>query len=128
MALATNGPKINGSEASAVYQLHQPNTIWIGKTGGDLEETPVPEEFLKPAGSPRSVDTPDPAIVFRYDMVWEFCSAIVEGRGAEPSFLRGLGGADRGGCRSSIERRRALDRRADARPAVSPGGPEPRWP
>ena len=81
--------EINGSDASAVYQLHRPNTIWIGKAGGDLEETPVPDEFLKPKGSPRSVDTPDPAIVFRYDMVWEFCSAIVEGRAAEPSFYDG---------------------------------------
>jgi predicted dehydrogenase len=81
--------EINGSEGSAVYQLHQPNTIWIGRAGRDLEEMAVPEEFLKPAGSPRSVDDPDPAIVFRYDMVWEFCSAILEGRPAVPSFYDG---------------------------------------
>ncbi len=81
--------EINGSDASAVYQLHRPNTIWIGKSGGDLEEIPVPEPFLKPAGSPRSVDSPDPAVVFRYDLVWEFCSAIVEARQAAPSFYDG---------------------------------------
>jgi predicted dehydrogenase len=81
--------EVNGSEASAVYRLHRPNHIWIGRRGRDLDETPVPGEFLKPAGSPRSVDDPDPAIVFRYDLAWEFCSAIVEGRAAVPSFAEG---------------------------------------
>ena len=28
--------EINGTEASAVYQLHEPNTILLGKTGQDL--------------------------------------------------------------------------------------------
>jgi predicted dehydrogenase len=28
--------------------------------------------------------------VFRYDLVWEFVSAIVEGRAAVPSFYDGL--------------------------------------
>ena len=32
----------------------------------------------------------DPATVFRYDLVWEFVSAIVEGRQAVPSFDHGL--------------------------------------
>lgn len=82
--------EVNGSEGSAVYRLHKPNSIWIGRPGGDLEETPVPEEFLKPEGSPRSTNNPDPAIVFRYDMVWEFVSAITEGRPAVPSFEHGL--------------------------------------
>jgi predicted dehydrogenase len=81
--------EVNGSEGSAVYRLHRPNSIWIGKTGSDLEPMPVPDEFLRPAGSPRSVSDPDPAVVFRYDMVWEFCSAILEGRPAEPSFYDG---------------------------------------
>jgi predicted dehydrogenase len=81
--------EVNGSEASAVYRLHRPNSIWIGRSGSDLTETPVPQEFLKPVGSPRSIDDPDPAIVFRYDLAWEFCSAICEGRAAEPSFADG---------------------------------------
>ncbi len=46
--------EINGSEGSAVYQLHLPNTILLGKTDSDLAPHPVPAEFLKPAGSPRS--------------------------------------------------------------------------
>jgi predicted dehydrogenase len=82
--------EINGSEASAVYQLHEPNTILIGKTGQDLALVPVPEEFMKPAGSPRDPKQGKPATVFRYDLVWEFVSAIVEGRQAVPSFYDGL--------------------------------------
>ena len=82
--------EINGSEASAVYQLREPNRIWLGRTGSDLAPVEVPEEFLKPADSPRVVGEGDPATVFRYDLVWEFVSAIVEGRQAVPSFDHGL--------------------------------------
>lgn len=82
--------EINGSEASAVYRLHEPNSLLLGRTGHDLEPVPVPEEFLKPAGSPRDPRQGEPATVFRYDLVWEFVSAIVEKRQAVPSFLDGL--------------------------------------
>ncbi|HEV2972262.1 MAG TPA: Gfo/Idh/MocA family oxidoreductase [Pirellulales bacterium] len=82
--------EINGSEGSAVYQLHQPNTILLGKTGSDLAPIEVPKEFLKPAGSPRDPAVGEPATVFRYDLMWEFISAIVERRPAVPSFVDGL--------------------------------------
>jgi predicted dehydrogenase len=82
--------EINGSEASAVYRLHEPNTLLLGKTGEDLAPVPVPPEFLKPAGSPRDPSQGEPATVFRYDLVWEFVSAIVERREAVPSFYDGL--------------------------------------
>ena len=82
--------EVNGSEGSAVYQLHLPNTILLGKTGSDLAPQAVPAEFLKPAGSPRNVNQGEPATVFRYDLMWEFVSAIVEGREATPSFYDGL--------------------------------------
>lgn len=82
--------EINGSEASAVYRLHEPNTILLGRTGRDLEPVQVPAEFLKPAGSPRNPAEGKPATVFRYDLAWEFISAIVEGRQAVPSFYDGL--------------------------------------
>ena len=82
--------EINGSEGSAVYRLHEPNTILLGKTGQDLAPVPVPAEFLKPAGSPRDPAEGAPATVFRYDLMWEFISAIVEGRPAVPSFYDGL--------------------------------------
>jgi predicted dehydrogenase len=82
--------EINGSEGSAVYRLHEPNTILMGKTGHDLAPVPVPAEFLKPAGSPRDPAEGASATVFRYDLMWEFISAIVEGRQAIPSFRDGL--------------------------------------
>lgn len=81
--------EINGSEGSAVYRLHEPNKILLGKTGQDLAPVDVPAEFLKPAGSPRDPNQGKPATVFRYDLIWEFVSAIVEGRGAVPSFYEG---------------------------------------
>jgi predicted dehydrogenase len=82
--------EVNGSEGSAVYRLHEPNTILFGKTGHDLAPEPVPAEFLKPAGSPRDPRQGEPATVFRYDLVWEFVSAVVEKRQAIPSFRDGL--------------------------------------
>jgi predicted dehydrogenase len=82
--------EINGSLQTAVYRLHMPNQIMLGKTGQDLAAVDVPAEFLKPAGSPRDSSTGEPATVFRYDLVWEFVSAICEGRDAVPSFYDGL--------------------------------------
>jgi predicted dehydrogenase len=82
--------EINGSEGSAVYRLHEPNTILLGKTGQDLAPVAVPREYLKPAGSPRDPALGAPATVFRYDLMWEFISAIIEGRPAVPSFYDGL--------------------------------------
>jgi predicted dehydrogenase len=82
--------EVNGSEGSAVYRLHTPNTILLGKTGTDLSETDVPNEYLKPAASPRDPSQGAPATVFRSDIVWEFVSAIVEQRQAVPSFQLGL--------------------------------------
>lgn len=82
--------EINGSDASAVYRLHRPNVLWIGRTGSDLAPVDVPREFLAPAGSPRDPAAGEPATVFRYDLIWEFVSAITEGRAAEPGFHEGL--------------------------------------
>ena len=82
--------EVNGSEGSAVYRLHQPNTILLGKTGQDLAPVVVPEEYLKPVGSPRDPSLGAPATVFRYDLMWEFITAIVEGRPAVPDFHDGL--------------------------------------
>lgn len=82
--------EINGSEASAVYRLHEPNTLLFGRTGSDLAPRPVPDEFLRPTGSPRPLGAGEPATVFRYDLVWEFVSAIAERREAVPSFYDGL--------------------------------------
>ncbi|MEC9093535.1 MAG: Gfo/Idh/MocA family oxidoreductase [Planctomycetota bacterium] len=82
--------EINGSEASAVYRMHDPNHLLLGKTGGDLEPVPVPDRFLKPKESPRDPNNGEPGTVFRYDLVWEFVSAICENRSAIPCFYDGL--------------------------------------
>ncbi len=82
--------EVNGSKASAVYRLHEPNQIWIGRTGQDLAPVNVPAEFLKWPGSVRDPAQGKPATVFRYDLIWEFVSAIVERREAVPSFYEGL--------------------------------------
>jgi len=82
--------EINGSEGSAVYQMHTPNQILRGRTGQDLAVVEVPVEFLKPPDSPRNPFQGEPATVFRYDLLWEFVSAVVEKRQARPSFYDGL--------------------------------------
>jgi predicted dehydrogenase len=82
--------EINGSLGSAVYRLHEPNKLWLGRTGSDLSPCDVPAEFLRPFGCPRDPNKGIPATVFRYDLMWEFVSAIVEGRAAVPDFYDGL--------------------------------------
>ena len=81
--------EVNGSEGSAVYQLVDPNDILVGRHGQTMEKRRVPAEFMKPTGSPRNPAEGNPSTVFRYDLVYEFVSAIVEGRDAIPSFEDG---------------------------------------
>jgi predicted dehydrogenase len=84
--------EINGSKASAVYRLHTPHEISFAKAGrGEAYQTiPVPAEFLKRPGSPRTLGEGDPVRTFRYDQAWEFVSAIRENRDAVPSFYDGM--------------------------------------
>lgn len=82
--------EINGSKQSAVYRMHDPNHILLGSTGNDLAPVKVPDEFLKPAGSPRDPNQGRPGDVYRYDLMWEFVSAILEERPAVPDFYDGL--------------------------------------
>jgi predicted dehydrogenase len=81
--------EVNGSEGSAVYRLTEPNTILLGRHGGTMETVPVPEEFLVVPGSPRNPKEGVPSTVFRYDLVYEFTSAIIEDRPAIPGFDHG---------------------------------------
>ncbi|MFI4851332.1 MAG: Gfo/Idh/MocA family protein [Gimesia chilikensis] len=81
--------EVNGSEGSAAYQLTDPNNILIGKPGQTMEKLPVPEEYLVIEGSPRDPHAGVPSTVFRYDLVYEFVSAIVEERDAIPGFDHG---------------------------------------
>ncbi|MBW3543414.1 MAG: Gfo/Idh/MocA family oxidoreductase [Planctomycetes bacterium] len=78
--------EINGSEGSAAYELTDPNHIRIATGGLDMEKKPVPREFLVAPGSPRDPNKGDPSTVFRYDLVYEFVSAILENRDAVPGF------------------------------------------
>jgi predicted dehydrogenase len=82
--------EINGSKQSAVYRLHEPNKLWLGRTGSDLAPVDVPPKYLVAPGSPRNPEDGLPATVFRYDLMWEFVSAIVQRRDAVPSFYEGL--------------------------------------
>jgi hypothetical protein len=81
--------EVNGSEASAVYRLTEPNTILVGRHNESLQTVAVPAEFLVAKGSPRNPRDGVPSTVFRYDLVWEFVSAITEGRDAVPGFDAG---------------------------------------
>ncbi|MBI2193697.1 MAG: Gfo/Idh/MocA family oxidoreductase [Planctomycetes bacterium] len=81
--------EVNGSEASAIYQLRQPYEILIGRGGRRFEPMHVPAEFLKHPESPRVPGEGDPAVTWRYDQAVEFISAIREGRDCRPSFLDG---------------------------------------
>ena len=102
--------EINGSDASAVYRLHEPNVLLFGKTGQDLAPLEVPEQFLVPEGSPRDPRQGQPATVFRYDLVWEFVSAITQGRQAVPSFLRRIARSGDRRCGARVAARSNLDR------------------
>jgi len=82
--------EINGSEASATYQLHTPHEIQLASRGEPYRAVPVPPEFLKLPGSPRDPADGDPVATFRYDQAWEFVSAIREGRECVPSFADGV--------------------------------------
>ena len=81
--------EVNGSTGSAAYQLTNPNTVKVGLNGGPMHDEPVPEQFLVWPGSPRKPHEGQPSTVFRYDLMWEFVSAIVEGRDALPGFDHG---------------------------------------
>lgn len=81
--------EVNGSTGSAAYQLNNPNTIKLGLNGSPMHDEPVPDDFLVWPGSPRKPREGKPSTVFRYDLIWEFVSAIVEGRDALPGFDHG---------------------------------------
>jgi len=84
--------EINGSKASAVYELHNPHQVLFAKAGRNqaYEARPVPAEFMTGPGSPRDPNEGDPQQVFRFDQAWEFISAIREGRDCRPSFYDGM--------------------------------------
>ncbi len=89
-ASATNGPRSTAPKARPSIGCTSRTRFCSARRATTLQPVPVPAEFLKPAGSPRDPSQGEPATVFRYDLMWEFVSAIVEGRDAVPSFYDGL--------------------------------------
>jgi len=81
--------EVNGSQGSAAYQLTDPNNVMLSTDGQPMRKQPVPEEFLVIPGSPRDPHAGVPSTVFRYDLVYEFVSAIFEERDAVPGFDHG---------------------------------------
>lgn len=82
--------ELNGSEASAVYQLHTPHQILFARRGEPYQVRDVPEVFLKRPGSPRHPRQGDPVQTFRWDQAWEFVCAVRQGRECMPSFYHGM--------------------------------------
>ena len=82
--------ELNGTQGSAAYRLHTPHEIMRGDRQAPYQVEPVPEQFLKRAGSPRDPGEGDPVVTFRYDQAWEFVSAIGQGRECLPSFYHGM--------------------------------------
>ena len=81
--------ELNGSKASAIYELRHPYRVLVGSTGGSYREVPVPEEFLKHPESRRNPREGDPERVWRWDQDAEFIAAIRSRRPAVPSFADG---------------------------------------
>lgn len=82
--------ELNGSEASAMYQLHVPHEILFARRGESYAPRPVPDEFLKRSGSPRDPQEGDPVRTFRFDQAWEFVCAVRQERDCVPSFYHGM--------------------------------------
>ncbi len=105
--------EVNGSEGSAAYQLTDPNNVIIGKHGGTMEKVSA-DEFLVIEGSPRPKHEGVPSTVFRYDLVWEFVSSIVEGRDCVPGFDHGaIAQCVADSCLESFDKRSWVDINAD---------------
>lgn len=82
--------ELNGSNASATYELHNPHSILTGPRREKYRRRSVPKKFLTWTGSPRNPKEGDPVQSFRYDQAWEFVSAIREERDCVPSFYHGM--------------------------------------
>ena len=100
--------EINGSEGSAVYQLHLPNTILIGRTGNDLAPVDVPARISQtgrqPARSARG--KPGNSVPLRFDVGIRLGDCRATRSGAE--FSRRLECADRGRRGAAIARGAAV--------------------
>lgn len=82
--------ELNGSAASAAYQLDPADRILFARRGEPYRSRKVPEKFLRLPGSPRGPGEGNPLQNFRWDQAWEFTCAILQGRECVPSFYYGM--------------------------------------
>jgi predicted dehydrogenase len=82
--------EVNGTDASAIYQLKYPYELQFGQRNGRFQSLPVPKSFWKLPDSLRVAGEGDPSVVWRYDQEVEFIMAIRQGRDATPSFFDGM--------------------------------------
>jgi predicted dehydrogenase len=82
--------EVNGTEASAMYELRNPYELKIGRRDKQFETVQVPQSFWKDPRSLRVAGEGDPSAVWRYDQAVEFVSAIRAGRDPVPSFFDGV--------------------------------------
>ncbi len=82
--------EVNGSRASAIYELRHPYRVLLGRAGESYREVAVPDEFLKHPQANRDPRAGDPGQVWRWDEDVEFIAAIRSGRLPQPSFFDGV--------------------------------------
>ncbi len=87
--------EVYGSKGGVAFSLQHPWAVDL--CAGERAQTPaenlvrmpVPEKFLKLAGSPRDIRAHDPRWGYRYDQDFQFVESIRLGQAREPSFQAG---------------------------------------
>lgn len=87
--------EVYGSAGGAAFSLQDPAGLAVCAGPGadnpaeNLARRPVPEQFLKLAGSPRDPGAHDPRWGYRYDQDFQFVESVRLGKTREPSFRAG---------------------------------------
>lgn len=81
--------EISGPDGAFLYQLGKPHQLLFARPGQIYDVVAVPDEYLTPPGAPEGFTAGDPLVTFRYAQMWEFVTAIQEGRPCVPSLLDG---------------------------------------
>jgi predicted dehydrogenase len=87
--------EVYGSQGGVAFSMQDPWALSLcaGEQARDaaanLVRSPVPERFLKIAGSPRDVNADDPRWGYRFDQNFQFVESIRKGEVRDPSFRAG---------------------------------------
>lgn len=81
--------EIGGPKGAFLYRLGEPHQLLFARPGQIYEVAPVPDAYLAPPGAPEGFAAGDPMVTFRYAQMWEFVTAIREGRPCVPSLFDG---------------------------------------